>query len=176
MKKTTAFSKLSKAEQRVEIAKDVIKQCSKGKYEIETGGYIDLYPEGLRSFDELEHLQANTCVSKGRITCTVCAKGALFMSHVMKTNHCLVKEADKTDDTGIKKRLKNIFSPLQLDLIETAFERSVVVDDTDKIHQGCDYTELGKKATNFGWQYSEPNERLIAIMKNIIKNKGTFKP
>lgn len=35
---------------------------------------------------------------------------------------------------------------------------------------------IGDKAVKFGRKYKTPKNRLIAIMKNIIKNKGEFKP
>jgi hypothetical protein len=37
-------------------------------------------------------------------------------------------------------------------------------------------TSLAYDAINFGERYPDADERLEAIMKNIIKNRGTFKP
>lgn len=175
MKKITPFNKLSKSAQRVAIARDVLLQLRKKRFHSKLGSYVKI--PNLWEIDDTDR-QANECISDGSATCLVCAKGALFMSHVMKTNHISLNEVNDIGEFRIKKRLK-MFSKRQLDMIECAFEKRVVEDDDrvlkdyDNIHEQI--TPLAHSAIKFGRKYNQLN-RLSAIMKNIIKNNGTFKP
>jgi hypothetical protein len=82
--------------------------------------------------------------------CQCCAKGALFLSSVRLNN----KFNGSPDWIGNDEVLKVVEWPLRnLNLIERRFERQYSDDEPRK-----------------------PNDRLKGILRNIIRNKGTFVP
>jgi len=113
--------------------------------------------------------------SKDAPACEVCVRGSLLVSLIRKDNNFTGEDLDNMscgyfDSWSVEdKRLLELFSPEQLSLIEYAFEnfsadRYINEKDLDKVE-------------DFFVLYEHNNtERLIAILKNIIKNKGTFKP
>jgi hypothetical protein len=185
----TSFSRLSRAEKRMTIAKDVIAQIKRGKYIAEKGTYIsdittpkleDSWGSKVEGFEEKD-VQKN--FSKIQ-SCTVCALGACLMSSTKFANQLVFEDVDSVDaDSMVKnekvnKLFKSLFSPEQLFLIEEAFEGD---------NEGCSSRvgkmmgarvpkKLLKKSVKFFDESGEDEHRLISIMKNIIKNKGTFKP
>ena len=161
-----SFSKLPKWKQRVELAKDVIQQLKVQSLIAETGHYLDFtFTNSMQDIPSCD-LQANEALKKGL---------ALFMSHVMKTNHLLAEDVNSFafDDT-IKERLSKIFSIAQLDMMEAAFEEGVVCDDSGTLW--ADKGQLAIKCSHYRKEGETDNNVLIRIMKNIISNKGTFKP
>ena len=66
--------------------------------------------------------------------------------------------------------MKKIFTRNQLALIENAFEtgRGVYKYQAGEV--------AAEKAFLFGSKFVDEDKRMIAIMQNIIDNKGTFKP
>jgi hypothetical protein len=164
--------KVSKAEQRVIIAKDALAQLKAERFIAQAGVYV-----GAELFDDLEKrsdfnddAQAKPLLlKKETVPCRVCAKGALFLSAVRKYNKATI------DDIAcdVMTVAENIFGKKQFDQIEAAFEqweetKSNNYEDSDGIP--------APKAYAFGMKYNDDTERLEAILKNIIKNKGTFKP
>ena len=196
-KENKAFNKLSAPKKRVALAKDVIIQLGIKNFKAYPGVYV--FPRVtdigiLQNIDTNNNIQqANLLVSQGVISCEVCAKGAIFMSHVMKTNSCSVKEVKYSNSNEpVTDRVSEFFDRDQLNLIEAAFEENpdmYTEDAIDDLDDGDDIIwdlpdpkeirkieKLANKAVKFGDKYKTPHNRLIAIMKNIIKNKGTFKP
>lgn len=186
------FSKLSKTEQRVAIAKDALKWLRSPNIKAKTGTYVEIIKglEKLQIGDQLDE-------KLPEIKCAVCAKGALFIAHVDMFDNCMIKGEPKSlwsgarkpyrfefsDEETISERLSKHFSQLQLDMIEAAFEKKIVEDHTgnlksDKFDHNYDNipTEVGKACIKFGRKYRSDKNRLEAILKNIIKNKGEFKP
>lgn len=177
------FSKLSRSEKRVAIAKDVIEQLKIGVIGARKGVYLNLeipYSSPISNLLQIGNKQLNKSMINGDVKCEVCAKGALLACHILKTNHITVSQAAKMDYEGdpdiyIRNRLAKIFSQNQLDLIEAAFETWVVADENRYLQSPYGApTGIAKKAVEFGKNYENTTERLIAIMKNIIKNKGVF--
>lgn len=155
---------LTKAEKRVAIARDVIKQINGGKLEACTGAYVKLkqceeweYAYEIKSLIDVESqnpvTKRDTC--NLRKNCYVCAKAALFLTRIDKFNK--ITRNDLSGYVGnnlIMNSLCGIFSREQLNSIERYFESyfvpwSDIVDD---------------------------NDRLLAICQNIVDHKGTFKP
>ena len=179
------WKSLTKAEKRVFIAKDVIKQIGKKKIIAKnTNGYYST-TEFQEAFDKLAGKEILTTkvelqtVFKNTKQCTVCAQGALLLSDILQRNRCKIsyEDFDKIDEREfIKSRLRSYWSQLQLELIETAFEESImrymIPGLNIKLYDEAAY--FGIK-TNTSGNYNA-DKRLVAIMKNIIKNKGTFKP
>lgn len=152
-KKPAPFSKLSKAQQRVAIAKDALLQLRNGKYT----RYVGYIESTLKMDTALKHADDNTQLSSvlKRIhpTCGVCARGALLLSTIRKANDILVCDMPyRKLDSLIGKRYEvKVFPRVMLEEIEVELE-----------------FERGP--------FSTRNRRLRAIIENIIRNNGTFKP
>jgi len=179
------FLSLPKAQQRVEIAKDVIKMVKAGKIIAQRGTYFRSSDEVLTK--EGADLQKLLCSSKTN-TCEVCGIGAAFYSLVRKADRFKlsgnmlndawwddregIKELSGIGDDDMRKLLRKHFSSKQLTLIETAFETYVAGNDNGYVPSEIDE----RKAINFGEKFDSSEGRLKAIMQNIIDNKGEFKP
>jgi hypothetical protein len=165
-----AFQGATVAQKRVLIAKDVLKLISEDKVDIKKGNFI-VVP--LIS-EEVGECQANKAVEEGKVKCTVCAKGSLFLGHVYRTNNIIVDDLDTGNGSNeIANRLKNVFTEKQLDLIETAFEGEYYNWNGKSL---LNEKEEQKALEFFENSHFNPTERLKAILKNIISNSGTFKP
>src|SRR5688572_19550646 len=132
IKKTTTKSKwadMSKAQKRVAVARDVLKQLKIGKYNAEEGTWAEVFM--AKEFDEKKAIgcELQSFVKKAE-SCTVCGLGAVFVSLVRIDDRFKIRDGDVGyqrnfvlgDDTLIK-RLKAIFSREQLSMIEAAFEK-----------------------------------------------------
>lgn len=138
-------------------------------------------------------------ISKG---CQVCALGACFLSYIRLYNNFSLgqlvgtfsdrvseDESFEVDYHDMTKELETIFTPAQMCLIETAFEKVCINDDAllDSYYCECEdgddydrdeYTTDAEieAAVLFGQKYENVRLRLRAIMKNIVKNDGLFIP
>ncbi len=179
-KEVKPFYRLSKKDKRIAILKDVLSLIRYNKIDVETGVYCDLelpkYKVDRYSYEdsktpkvkELENSQLNKLIQSRQVKCTVCAKGALFLGHVDKTNHLKLGETDyNVGEYEIMNKLDNLFDHFNIDLVEVAFECS---------NSGYLGYNLSTKAVNFGKKYDDDTERLKAIIKNMIKNEGIFIP
>jgi len=164
--KNAAFDKLSKAEKRVAIAKDVLAQMSANKIRAERGLYVNkMIPSNKLGSEVCDLNPMNT-----RGGCNACALGSMFLCAVDKHDKLKVGDLEEINvygPDGIHQRgveifredtaeyLGKFFSQDQLNQIELAFESG-----------RCPATESA----------SDDNATLRLIMENIIANKGTFKP
>jgi hypothetical protein len=177
------FKKLTPREKRIAIAKDVIESLKKDQYRAKKGTYFVNNNSKANSGKELQRI-----LVKGEESCTLCAMGGLLASKCKLGNGHVQIDAEAAGityiiDSGIINSLKGIFSVKQLRMIEYAFEGQDV-DDTfgDDLadvllgEKDCpERSEIGKKCIEFYESYLETSERMVAIMKNIVKNKGMFK-
>lgn len=171
------FDKLSESDQRVAIAKDVIAQVDQKRFHASQGTYLwvneDKIEPGVPIADQIAG-QA----------CRVCALGALFVSKVESVNGVTPQDLASITkivrynwaalcQTEMAKYLSDIFSKKQLQQIECAFEI-----DYDGCSCGLQDLTLDEKerAASFGDEFPESNNRLLAIMKNIVGNDGEFIP
>jgi len=167
---------MTKAEMRVQIAKDVIKQIAAKKYKATQGSYV-ANGEFYRQFDSMHKLydeEAQVKVPKTR--CDVCAIGACFLATVDRFDKLKVGDLPgcwnpEYGRGGQVQYLNKWFSPDQLTLMEVAFEKGEVPPTA---YKGSD--DRLDDAVAYGCQYKTANQRLVAIMRNVIRNKGTFKP
>lgn len=186
MKKVKAKSSLSseqKAKERVLIAKDVIKTINSGY--LRPAHFVYLEMETDKSVPTLDggKFSVKKALDQAKY-CDVCAKGAIFASYVKKHNECYIGEGYEGKTVGsydqaeelkwcgsdfIVKSVRSLFTKNQMDLIEMYFEGSP--QSTNKI-----LISHFSKARAFYSSYENAEQRMIAIMKNIIENKGTFKP
>jgi len=174
------WNTLTKAEKRVAIAKDVLKYVGKGKFEARGGVYyraIELSNEfdSLSGYDSDKPVELQKILQKAT-SCTVCAKGALLFADILKKNECKMSEfelGDKEEQNFIAERLTKDWTIKQLGLIESAFEENgqyaIEVGYSAKMADRVEQYREDKRV-------DDDESALISIMKNIIKNKGTFKP
>lgn len=186
--KNKKFEAASKDEKRVMIAKDVIAQVRKDFYVPSYGTWV-AFSKFLPAATSLQEI----LTKKKDFSCKVCAMGGLMLSAVKYNNSVtlgndraaaiyyaddsasdLDDSASDLDDSA-SKNLRKFFTPSQLDLIEAAFEvgEGAVGLPINKISRRYKSTSA---AITFGENYPDPKNRIIAIMKNIIKNNGTFVP
>jgi hypothetical protein len=185
-KPVTPQKRLTKAEKRVAIAKDVIAQLKAGKYRAETGSYCEIDLEEAALLEPTAELQKELKkVSK----CQVCALGSLFVSDVRKFDKLKVSDSglgakqsqwecdpepetfvnEAVDEFAMRDRLGSVFSQEQLALIEAVFEGSDVTGYLDE-------NDLWSESIrDFFYSYAEDAKRMTAIMRNIARNGGTFK-
>jgi hypothetical protein len=180
------FKKLSQPRKRVAIARDALTQLGLRLRPV-TGKWVlfnkILDTEGLRDTTQVQSILNHT------EQCKVCAKGALFVCMVDKSNDVTLADAPITTNwthsaSQIHGRatdpyLTRLFSAEQLNLIEIAFEGESF-DYMTGLNAKNSFEER-RAAENFflvfGYNKAENAElRLRAILENIIANKGTFKP
>lgn len=195
MPKTTTKKKTKKI-MAVDLAKDVLKLLKSTK--ILTSGatgtgtkyscYVEMNDETQRDFAGKSMQKAMS--SKKYKPCSVCALGSLFLAHIDKRNQIKVPTYGISSFNNLRvilETLSKYFSPKQLALIETAYEcRNVGSRESDMLgYTGTQYaidtmegngTVARDTAIAFGQQFASANDRLEAIMKNIIFNDGKFRP
>lgn len=169
-KKTTTKSpaKLSKAQTRVAIAKDVIKHLRSAQ--IGHDYCYGIIPNGMNLTDT-DQLQKH--VTKIAANCTVCAQGAMFISHFRLFNNITIGDLKQDGNAkprpyrtnsltisiagdGVRRPLRKYFSNSQLALIEQYYE--------------------GWDGTPYRIRWENDKFRLKKIMQNVIDHNGTFKP
>ena len=167
------FNSSTKAEKRMMIAQDCIDRINLCQIKPITSRFFcqtdDIIDNSKLYSDSLKSILNNT---KEVQTCSVCAKGGLFISYVGRVNKFEIgKLADNSENSSEPlKKLSKIFTLLQLSLIETTYEGS-------EFNWNKNLTRKQKDVSySFYRKYDEPKERLVAICQNIIDNKGTFKP
>ncbi len=140
------------ARQRVRIAKDVIKQVEAGRLIPEQGVYVRTTVGEYITVDQY---------SSDKV-CRVCALGSILVSMVDRYNsltpgyrHNIGTYAIPEEDNTY---LLSLFPDARI--IEDVFE--AVASDYET------------KFSVWAKAYPEPRARMIAIMENIIRNKGAF--
>ncbi len=174
-RRNKVFNRATLAEKRVLIAKDVLEQLKLKVIVAESGVYFKSRQiEDLTDFSfrrNGEETQANyekglrEAVLSGEVNrCRACAKGSLLLSCVLYRNQVKLGDAmDALDGRMPTAGLNRIFTEAQLDLMEDVFEDNLC-DDEKAL-----YPKLAKMA-----RIGSDRRRLTAIMRNVIKNKGTF--
>lgn len=173
--KVEAKPKPSKAERRVAVAKDVIYRLKRNLQK----GYLG-YGNGKAELPKRVTLEDSVqpYINKVQKQCNACALGSCFLSYIRLENNVKFKDIAmfKIEDGildiyieryDIEKSLKTIFSEKQMSLIESAFEKSYTF--------GNGLVNMDQ-AVSFGEGFDINKGRIIAIMENIVENKGTFKP
>lgn len=179
------FREATPSEKRVMIANDVIAFIQAKTIKPENM----VYSKPNKGLKQSEDIQCNLDTLK----CTCCALGGLVVGMIKYTNEAKVSDlsGETYDDDGneisVYSRLKKYFSSSQLVLIENVFENWIAVHDwghwsfngkfepkrADEDKIGTLINEVHENQTLFP---KNPADRMIAIMENIVRNKGTFKP
>lgn len=167
------YKEMTRAERRIAVAKDVIKQLKLGTVIAEDDvGYIDKKREEV--LGELDDFREwlKTLFSSGK-SCNVCALGSLVISKALKFDAIktddIMRDGHYTTRSTCELALYDIFTLKQLDDIENAFE------GWDNLYAYNNGSTINYRYANWPDYYPNPSERIIAIMKNIIRNNGTFK-
>lgn len=147
------FKAMTKARKRVAIAKDTIEALNARKIVAKCGVY--LAHDAELNGDKLPNDYA----------CKACALGSMFVGLTTRVKDLSVKGHQCR--SHITEDLSKYFSDIQLDMVESAFEQR---------EMGWAHSYKTRPAKEFGNKYSDSDDRLRAIMQNIIDNNGTFKP
>lgn len=188
MPKAKTKKRLTKSQMRVAIAKDVLAQMKAKKIIADTGcwvydpkmGYMETYMDGLidKFLDdpkndccEFTEFHAKDFTSKVN-KCKVCALGSIFVSAANLYDNIVLDTRDPSDvfDSIKTSPLTKYFSADELLMIESSYEGQ----------DGACFDDLNIKeaglANAYYISFKNDKDRLAAIMKNIIRNKGYFKP
>ncbi len=169
-KENAKFKKLTRAQQRVAIAEDVIAQVKAKKF-IANSTYFD-WAESVDS-DTVENakeagLDLSECVSQ--VKCEVCGIGSLFMSGVRKADNLKINQFNTWDARSeAVEYLEKWFDSDQLDLVEDYYERNggLVPDEW--------YVDYDDSCSPI-YRQDDDDKRLMMIMANIASNNGKFDP
>lgn len=185
----TIFENMTKAEQRVRLARDVIELVAAKKLVARSGVWLSLGDRmgTLVKGDVADEEQMNKLLP-GIEQCNACAVGALLYCTVMRANALTAGEirSEDTDDlsirdfTKIKEYLGKWFSTSQLEQMEAAFEKRHEPEDQTKVvlAAGRMFARRAHDADGRYWEDDESVDdetRLVVIMKNVVENGGTFK-
>lgn len=171
--KNRLFAKMSPAQRRVAIAEDVLAQIKARKYTIEQGTYVEL-KDSFR-IDDANVEIADVVKTTG---CNVCARGAAFVSACNVFNNCSIADLKEgkvgqsiENISGFEKYEKKFWTQRQLGILETFFES---INNGQNIY-GYASEKDTVAAAFWAATFDSPEKGLIAIMKNIITNKGDIK-
>lgn len=115
------FDALSSAQKRVMISEDALALIRSNLVQVGTGTYF--CPNDRLSYDTSATSDEGKCAIFGN-NCHVCAKGALFVSTVMRTNKMSMRVMNRADTDEKVVDKEKIFSDVEFSLIEVAFEGS----------------------------------------------------
>ncbi len=154
----------------VAIAKDVIAQIKLQQYIANSGSYF----YDINSPD-YAYVKVKNILDK---KCKVCALGACIVSAARLFNQDTYEAVPVFN--SINENLKEYFDPNDLLLMEYTFERGMLGElynysnDTYEKYYNTFDQATKNAACFYGDAYSNVEDRLIAIMRNIIRNKGRF--
>ena len=171
---------------RLAIAQDALKYLEAGKFILETNVWLESSKKKDVFTEEDVQKKRDLRIALRRTPkCRVCALGAIFAATVLKHDalSCanLVVDDPRGDNGSfegpngwgtIVAYLEKFFSNDQLILIEMAFEGS-----QGHAYRTCRYEldgDLEEMALGFFEEYKSPKNRMIAILQNIIRNRGVF--
>lgn len=145
------FDKLSRAEQRVVIARDLIARLDAKEFIAKSGTYFNVRITPKELADESTEVRD---LLKHKV-CKGCQIGGLFLCAVNRHNKLSIGDLGNPTyaELGMRDYLEKFFTVRQLNEVEKAFERWEEFDD---------------------WNVAGPADRMRTIANNIIRNKGQF--
>jgi hypothetical protein len=157
-KKNKLFDSMTPAQRRVAIAKDALSIIRLKNIKVKQGFYLESkFLDNMCRKDDTAVCDIDSMLKSN---CKVCARGALLLSSVKIFNSASYGDLSTCGSNNDDNVAFESFSKEQLLLIEWVFEGWYHKDD--RIHKWKE-------------KYPVPHDRLVAILKNIIRNKGTFK-
>lgn len=196
------FAAADNAGKRVLIAKDVIAQLKLRRFKAQSGAWVHFGTALHAKWNKAQHITGNLNVLTESVrekflankmpSCSCCALGGMFMSCTLLNNRTTIQqlnvasydlgdaiESPETyaDDGVFSNGLTTFFSTAQLKLIECAFEGTHGYF-YKPLYPGQQRAYAASTTAALTWydKYPDAKKRLIAIMRNIIDNNGTFKP
>lgn len=178
-----AFDALPMRQKAMLVAADVIAQIKMKRFKTSKGVYIDNIhiPVGMEDLSTASD-EGKKLLHKS--ACTVCAKGAIFMSSIQMSNKMSLIDVksiamahydhnwsgvhNNPTNVRISKKITDvdrIFTRANLDMIEAAFEKDA-----------CFAKSESGASRDFGYRYEKSDVRLVAICMNILKHNGEFNP
>jgi hypothetical protein len=176
-KSKTSKLPTDKAKARVEIAKDVLSMLKSKRIKADTSIWLEFDKPIFREDQYEENIDAKTVLS-GVKKCEACAVGSLVLATVCRFDKIGIADLTDSDPTSIDYDdetvgyLQKFFPARQLEAIEISYETNQGCYQTDA-YNGDSYLLA---ALAFGLKYDKDSDRMIAIMENIVKNKGNFTP
>jgi len=157
---------MTRAQMRVAIAKDVLKQIKARK--------ITISPNGYWTVGNPRFLYDGTAVGRldiQRKKCSVCAAGAAITSAIRLFNEETIPIRNASDEERVFIAGRRWFTKRQLAMIEAAFEKPGSRPMVDQIT----FREIDR-CDRFAAKNDTYLARAKAIFKNIIENGGNFVP
>ena len=160
--KNAAFWALPPAQQRIEVAKDVLLQLEAERYRATCGVYV------LITKAAEQHVAKHSDTDLQELLpslgpCDVCARGAVFLSVVNKGDGCTAAASFVARDGYMEVNS------------DTRDDVSVRVFPIRMLRNMERYFEL----TRYYWpehiRYTSPTERLMTIMQAVIDHEGDYK-
>lgn len=197
-----SFGTASISQKRIMIAKDVLEKVLSNVFFPAVNDFLSFYIESVppKSVNLMERMAAKIYMHNNREkiiyeefeankinSCSGCAFGAMFLSLALHSKLKMndmdrvidrIKMLDLQDSKNKQKtpivinndfNLETVFDKDQLKLIEYSF---TLGDGLFKVEDD----NIKQKAFKFGNRYSNPIQRINAIMRNIIDNDGRFSP
>ncbi len=168
---------LTDAEKRVAIARDVIVRLEAGAI---LAGFVYFSADPLDVFENCPALEKGDLRKSFRRRtqpCEVCAIGGLFYSQVMLGNGVqLSSSRDGLSDDELRRKLLQVFSSEQLQLIELAYEGRVTWTVEANLLSPSQQTRCGDFCYAHRSEDGGRRMRMRAIAENIIANGGEFVP
>jgi hypothetical protein len=179
--RNSAFQAMTPAEKRKTVAYDVLEQLYQKRFVAHCGQWLSSNDvTGLRNIDRYEiipkeALDADAQTAIAGKTCDVCALGALFACTIERQNSIDIAGVRRADFRGISAYLTGIFDRRTLNLIEACFERrrdSCDFMDYDSTTRQEDEVRVNTWLKYHGSESS--SERMVSIMRNIVRHEGEF--
>lgn len=176
------YEEMTRAERKVVLCQDVLARIKQERLLISPGSYIKNFYRIPELFSKPEKdfvgpVTPDDCLVVEK-HCSVCARGALLLSRIrlfnsvnwddLKVGRTIGITQDQTSDI-----LSEAFYSEELLAIEAAFEAEEYEENDGFIGEDEEYSW---DCIGFGLQYPSSDDRLVAIMENIIENNGEFKP
>lgn len=159
------FQALPPERKRVAIARDVLKWLRMGKILATCGVYVERFEPGDNDFT----LDGGSC--------NACALGSLFAGAAEYGCTTVgMRWADTSSHKdAIRAHLRGVFDEEQLGYIEAAFERRAThAVNTELGRQYNKQFPRAHEAEIWAYHIVDKDQRMAAIMLNIIRNGGTF--
>lgn len=157
---------MSNPAKAVAIAKDAIYRVQVGQLKPTSGEWAQFCRDDI---DSRRVNDVQTLVKKG-VKCSACALGGCIIGLAVHEDRMTEIEAEFSGQT--RTRLEEIFGDDNLLLIEYTFEMGEGYIGSYELND----LDLIKRALVFGSKYRSPKTRFLAILENVAKNRGQFKP
>lgn len=180
----------------VEVARDVLLQLKLKRIEPRMGTYLELEKEDERGYSCGLNLTSEfgedvsfqkTFQQNTNIKCNVCAIGATYISYINRFNEVKNGQVISARADTMIKTLGKIFSSDQLRLMEAVFECGWVQEaewftnlenefySSDEPEESPAFARINTAIEEFYYRYDTHENRLRAIMLNVIRNNGEFR-